>query len=117
VSSAKVIHKKIEERGTVFLATHLETGNANIFLLSEKEARLGTLAVAIPQKMDRVGPPISSILLGERNVTISRLIAERLARNTGKIALVSVFLETVNDAEGGLILLKLVEKNLKESIK
>jgi hypothetical protein len=100
----------MEERDTIFLALYTETKNASLILLSEGEDRLGTLAVAMPQEQGMIGPPVSSILLGDRNVTIARVLAERLARTRNKIALVSVFTKTVSEREVGPILLKLVEK-------
>ena len=110
---AKIVEEKIEEKDMLFSALYLGTKNASLILLSEGEDRLGTLAVAIPQAPKMVGPPLSSILLGDRNVTIARVLAERLAAKMNKIALVSVFIKTVDEWEAGPVLLKLVEKTLK----
>ncbi len=110
---AKIVEEKIEENGMLFFALYLGTKNASLILLSEGDDRLGTLAVAIPQAPKMVGPPLSSILLGDRNVTIARVLAERLAAKMNKIALVSVFIKTVDEWEAGPVLLKLVEKTLK----
>ena len=88
---AKVIEEKITKNNTPLLALFIETKNANVILLSEGEDQLGTLAVALPQAPKMVGPPLSSVLLGDRNTVISRVLAERLAQRTGKMALVSVF--------------------------
>ena len=109
---AKIVEEKIKGKGALFFAVYLETKNASLILLSEGEDRLGTLAVAIPQAPKMVGSPLSSILLGDRNMTIARVLAERLAAKTNKIALVSVFIKTVDEWEAGPILLKLVEKTL-----
>jgi len=105
--------KEIHEREKLFLALYLETKNAGLVLLSEGEDQLGTLAVAIPQTREMIGPPLSSILLGDRNVMVARLFAERLAEKTKKIALVSVFIRTISEREAGPILLKLMEKSLE----
>lgn len=110
---AKIVEEKIEEKDMLFFALYLGTKNASLILLSEGEDRLGTLAMAIPQAPKMVGPPLSSILLGDRNVTIARVLAERLAAKMNKIALVSVFIKTVDEWEAGPVLLKLVEKTLK----
>ena len=110
---AKIVEEKIKGKDTLFFALYLGTKNASLILLSEGEDRLGTLAVAIPQASKMVGPPLSSILLGDRNVTIARVLAERLAVKMNKIALVSVFIKTVDEWEAGPILLKLVEKTLR----
>jgi len=109
----KVVQEEMKENETMFLALRLETKNANIILLSEGEDNLGTLAVAIPQKEKMLGPPLSSVLLGDRNTIAARLIAERLAHKTGKIALASVFAKTVAEKDVGHIFLKLFDKTLK----
>jgi hypothetical protein len=110
LSDARVVKEKLEENGLFFSAVYLETRNASLILLSEGEDQLGTLAVAIPQEQKMVGPPLSSILLGDRNVTTARVLAERLAKTMNKIALVSVFTKTVSERDAGPILLKLVRK-------
>jgi hypothetical protein len=111
---AKIVKEKLVERDTSFLAVHIETENANQLFLSEGEDRLGTLAIALPQQQKLIGPPLSSILLGDRNIMIARILAERLAQNTKKIALVSVFTKTVSEQEAAPILRKLMDKVLKK---
>jgi len=111
---AKIFQEQIKENETLFLALRLETKNANLILLSEGEDQLGTLAVAIPQAEKMLGPPLSSILLGDRNTITARLLAERLAQKTGKIALASLFAKTISEREAGPVFLKLFEKTLKE---
>jgi hypothetical protein len=94
-----------------FSALHIETENAVLALLSEGDDRLGTLAVSIPSTIEISSQPVfSSILLGDRNVTVARMLAERGASKTRKITLVSVFLKTVNETEAAPILVKLLEK-------
>jgi hypothetical protein len=114
LSRAKIVKEKLVERDTSFFALHIETVNANQLFLSEGEDRLGTLAIALPQQQKLVGPPLSSILLGDRNLMIARILAERLAQNTKKMALVSVFTKTVNEQEAAPILRKLMDKVLKK---
>lgn len=114
MSRAKIVEEKMAERDTTFFALHIETENANQLFLSEGEDRLGTLAVALPQQQKLVGPPLSSILLGDRNLMIARILAELLAQNTKKIALVSVFTKTVSEQEAAPILRKLMDKTLKK---
>jgi len=117
LSRAKIVKEEMVERDTTFLALHIETENANQLFLSEGEDRLGTLAVALPQQQKLVGPPLSSILLGDRNMMIARILAEHLAQNTKKIALVSVFTKTVSEQEAAPILRKLMDKVLKKQEK
>jgi hypothetical protein len=112
LSRAKIVKETLVERDTSFLAVYLETRNSSFLLMSENEDQLGTLAVAIPQPQKLVGPPLSSILLGDRNVMIARVLAELLAKNTERIALVSVYTKTFGEKEAAPILKKLMEKTL-----
>ena len=114
MSRAKIVKEEIVERDTSFFAVYIETKNANQLFLSEGEDKLGTLAVAIPQPQKLVGPPLSSILLGDRNIMIARILAELLAQTTKKMALVSVFTKTVSEQEAAPILRKLMDKTLKK---
>ena len=114
MSRANVLKKEIVEGDTSYLALYLETKNSSFLLMSEGEDKLGTLAVAIPQPQKLVGPPLSSILLGDRNIMVARLLAELLAKNINKIALVSIFTKTLNEKEAGPILKKLMEKTLSK---
>lgn len=103
------------DQGITFLATYFETENAGILMMSESTDRLGTLAVAMPQQKKLVGPVISSILLGDRNTMISRVLAELVANQTNKIGLVSVFLRSTGEQEAAPILKSLLEKILKKN--
>jgi len=114
LSDAKFVQEKMEEKGISFSAKYLEMKNASLVFLSEGEDRFGTLAVAIPQTGGKIGPPLSSTLLGDRNVMVARLLAERLAEKRNKLALVSVFIETINERDAGPILLRLLEKTLEK---
>jgi len=116
LSQAKVLRERLEERDTVFTSTYLVMKNASLMFLSEGEDRLGTLAVAMPQMGGRLGPPLSSVLLGDRNAMLARILAERLAKETGRLALVSVFVQTFSEGEVGPILVKLFEKTLRKGV-
>ena len=113
LSRAKIFKEEYIAKDTSFFAIFIETKNANQMFLSEGEDKLGTLAVAIPQTKKLVGSSISSLLLGDRNITIARLLAELLAQKTKKISLVSVFIKSVNEQEAAPILRKLLENVLK----
>jgi hypothetical protein len=103
------------DQGITFLATYFETENAGILMMSESTDRLGTLAIAMPQQQKLVGSVISSILLGDRNTMISRVLAELVANQTNKIGLVSVFLRSIGEQEAAPILKSLLEKILKKN--
>jgi len=111
---AEIVQEEMKMNGKLFLALHLKTRNADLIILSEEEDRLGTLAVALPQAQRMLGPPLSSILLGERNTIIARLLAEQLTKRTRRIALVSVFGKTLTEKEAGSVFLKLFEKTLEK---
>ena len=111
---AKIIKDKLVENGRTFFSIFIETNNGIQMFLSEGEDRLGTLAVAMPQKNSLLGPPLSSVLLGDRNMMISRLLAENLAKKMNRISLVSVFSKSVNEMQLGPILQKLMENTLEK---
>jgi len=91
MSRAKIIRGETKERDTTYSVVFIEMENAYFVLLSE-----------------------SSILLGERNVTLARLLAERLAKSLNKMVLVSVFVKTLDEKEVGRVFLRLLEKTLKK---
>jgi hypothetical protein len=113
LSRAKIYKEELVQRDTNFFAVLVETANANQLFLSEGEDKLGTLAVAIPQPEKLIGSPLSSILLGDRKMMISRVLAELLAQKTKKISLVSVFVKSVSEKEAAPILRKLLENIIK----
>ncbi|MEM2875821.1 MAG: hypothetical protein QXL67_02580 [Candidatus Bathyarchaeia archaeon] len=96
-----------------FTSLKLVTRNATLMLLSEGEDSFGTLAVAVPQRAGMLGPPSSSTLLGDREPTLARFLAEHLAQLTGKMSLVSVFTKTVYGREAAQLCIKLFEETLK----
>jgi hypothetical protein len=106
----KIVKDEIIEQNIHFLAVYLETRNACLILLSEREDKLGTLAIAVPKPKDLIGPASSSILLGDKNAISARMFAEYLASKKQKIALVSIYLETINEVQAQSILMKLIEK-------
>ncbi|MCS7114010.1 MAG: hypothetical protein RMJ15_00250 [Nitrososphaerota archaeon] len=107
---AKIVKDEIVEQNVHFLAVYLETKNACLVLLSESEDRLGTLAVAVPKPSDTPGLPSSSVLLGDRNVISARMFAEYLASKKRKIALVSIYLEKMDEMQAQLIFKRLIER-------
>jgi hypothetical protein len=107
---AKVFKDEVVEQNTHFLAVYMETKNASLLLLSEKEDKLGTLAIAVPKPRDLLGPVSSSVLLGDKNAISARMFAENLASKKQKIALVSVYLETLNEVQAQSIFKRLIEK-------
>jgi len=106
----KIVKDEIIEQNIHFLAVYLETRNACLILLSEREDKLGTLAIAVPKPRDLIGPVSSSILLGDKNAISARTFAEYLASRKQKIALVSIYLETIDEIRAQSILMKLIEK-------
>ena len=107
---AKVVEDEIIEQNMRFLAVYVESKNSCLVLLSEKEDKLGTLAIAVPKPKDMLGSPSSSILLGDKNAVSARMFAEYVASKKEKIALVSIYLETISETQAQSILKRLVEK-------
>ncbi|MFQ6095683.1 MAG: proteasome assembly chaperone 4 family protein [Candidatus Bathyarchaeia archaeon] len=114
VSQAKIIREEIKEGEATFSAVYVEMKNACLIFVSEGEDRLGTLAVSVPQREGFIGPPLSSILFGDRNVTVARLLAERLAHLAKKLTLVSVYIKTIDEMAAGPIILRLAERVMKK---
>ncbi|MEM2273230.1 MAG: hypothetical protein QXX56_03310 [Candidatus Bathyarchaeia archaeon] len=113
--AAKVFHEEVIEDGVKLSTTVIELGNSYIILLSEGDSEnLGTLSISLPTGMGISRPPLSSVLLGEKNTILARLIAERVAAITNKMALVSVFIKTLSEQKAGKAFIKLLEKILKE---
>jgi hypothetical protein len=107
---AKVIKEELFEQDTRFLAVYVEARNSCLIMLSEKEDRLGTLAIAVPKPKDLLGPVTSSVLLGDKNAVSARMFAEYVASKKGKIALVSVYLDKLGEVQAQAFFMHLVEK-------
>jgi len=110
VERAKVVKDEIFEQNTHFLAVYVEAKNSCLILLSEKEDKLGTLVIAVPKPKDLLGPPSSSVLLGDKNAVTARMFAENLAMRKEKIVLVSIYLETMDERQAQSALRRLLEK-------
>jgi hypothetical protein len=82
-------------------------------MLSEKEDKLGTLAIAVPKAKDMLGTVTSSVLLGDKNVISTRMFAEYVASKKGKIALVSVYLDKVGEIQAQGFFMHLIDKLIK----
>ncbi|MGQ9640733.1 MAG: hypothetical protein ACUVUF_01225 [Candidatus Bathycorpusculaceae bacterium] len=113
---AKIVKGEMVELNTNFLAVYMETSNACLILLSEREDKLGTLAIAVPKPRDMLGPPSSSVLLGDRNAISARMFAEYIASRKGKIALVSIYLEKVSEMQAQSVFMKLIEKVVQAEV-
>jgi hypothetical protein len=110
VERAKVVKDEIVEQNTRFLAVYVEAKNSCLVLLSEKEDKMGTLVIAVPRPKDLLGPPSSSVLLGDKNSATARMFAEYLAMRKEKIALVSVYLETMDERQAQSAFKRLLDK-------
>ena len=110
---ANTIKEELFELDYHFLAIYLEVKNSCLILLSEKEDRMGTLAIAVPKPKDLLGPVSSSVLVGDKNSISARTFAEYVASKKGKIALVSVYLDKVSETQAHAYFTKLIEKVLQ----
>jgi hypothetical protein len=113
VERAKVIKEEVQQQGINFLAVYVEAKNSVMVMLSEKEDKLGTLAIAVPKPKDLLGSVTSSVLLGDKNVISARMFAEYVASKKGKIAMVSVYLETVTELQAQSFFMHLIDKLIK----
>jgi len=68
------------------------------------------LAVAVPRPKDMLGPPTSSILVGDRYSISARMFAEHIATMKGKIALVSIYLEKMDELQAQSAFKMLIDK-------
>jgi hypothetical protein len=107
---AKIIKEELIEQDTRFLAVYVESKNSCLIMLSEKDDKLGTLAIAVPKPKDLLGPVSSSVLLGDRNTVSARMFAEYVAAKKGKIALVSVYLDKLGEVQAQAFFMHLIEK-------
>ena len=110
---AKVVKEELQQQGINFLAVYVEAKNSIMIMLSEKEDKLGTLAIAVPKPKDLLGSVTSSVLLGDKNVISARMFAEYVASKKGKIAMVSVYLETVTEVQAQSFFMHLIDKLIK----
>jgi hypothetical protein len=111
---AKVVKEELIEQDTRFLAVYVEATNSCLILLSEREDKLGTLAIAVPKPKDLLGPVSSSVLLGDKNAVSARMFAEYVAAKKGKIALVSVYLDKLSEMQARAFFMHLIEKVIKK---
>jgi hypothetical protein len=110
---ANIVKEEITEKEMRFLAVYVEAKNSCLVLLSEKEDKLGTLAIAVPKSNDMLGlVASSSILVGNKNEISARMFAEYVAAKKGKIAMVSVYLDKLTEMEAQVFFKRLIEKVL-----
>jgi len=110
---ANVIKEELVEKDTRFLAVYVEAKNSCLILLSEKEDKLGTIAIAVPKPKGPAGTVLSSVMLGDKNVISARMFAEYVASKKEKIAVVSVYLEKVSEMQAQTFFKRLIEKVLQ----
>jgi hypothetical protein len=114
---ARVVKDEIVEKDMHFLSVYVEAENSCLIMLSEREDKLGTMAVAVPKPKDMLGTVASSVLLGDKNVILARMFAEYVAAQKEKIALVSIYLETASEMQAQSILKRLMEKTIHSEAK
>ena len=114
---ANVVKEEITEKETHFLAVYVEAKNSCLVLLSENEDKLGTIAIAVPNPKDLLGPVSSSIIVGDRNMISARLFAEYVSSKKRKIAMVSVYLEKLTEMQAQGYFMKLINKVLSNERK
>jgi hypothetical protein len=110
---ANVVKEEIQQQETRFLAVYVEAKNSIMIMLSEKDDKLGTMAIAVPKPRDMIGSVASSVLMGDKNIISARMFAEYIAAKKGKIAVVSVYLERASEIQAQEFFMHLIDKVLK----
>jgi len=110
---ANVIKEELHEQDMRFLAVYVEAKNSIMIMLSEREDKLGTMAIAVPKPKDLIGQVTSQVMLGDKNVISARMFAEYVAAKKGKIAMVSVYLEKVSEIQAQEFFMYLIDKLIK----
>ncbi len=106
---------EIDESGHQYTSVLFRLSNAVMLFFCEKggDLRLGTFAVAMPQFEGKTY--VSSILLGERNMVITKILAERAAYAYRGMALVSTHLPEIFETDASSVLIKLMNKILDKA--
>ena len=107
---AKVVKEELFEQDTRFLAVYVETKNSCVIMLSEREDKLGTMAISVPKPPNMLGPVSSQVLLGDKNAVSARMFAEYVAAKKGKIAMVSVYLDKLTEIQAQAFFQHLLDK-------
>ena len=110
---ANVVKEEIQQHDTRFLAVYVEAKNSIMIMLSEKEDKMGTMAIAVPKPRDMIGAVTSSVLLGDKNIISARMFAEYIAAKKSKIAVVSVYLERSSEIQAQEFFMHLIDKVMK----
>jgi hypothetical protein len=110
---ANVIKEELQEQETRFLAVYVEAKNSIMVMLSEKEDRLGTMAIAVPKPSGLGGSVTSSVLVGDRHIISARMFAEYIASRKNKIAMVSVYLDRFTELQAQDFFTRLIDRVLK----
>ena len=109
MSDIIVVREGVVDGETKIIAKLFEVENAVIaFFDEEGSTKLGTLTIAIPQFSGE--SCISSVLLGNRNALITKVLAEQLVRAFNKIALVSSHLTVIQENRTNTLLIRLAKK-------
>jgi hypothetical protein len=107
----KVFTKKTKRDGKIFSVMVLKVENAIFtFFVEGEKVRVGTLALALP-----VITKESFIIVGEKFVTLARILAEKVAAECGKISLVSVAINTLKESEAAPVFMELTRQLLERT--
>ena len=109
MSEINVVREDVVDGEIKFTAKLFEVENAVIaFFDEEGSMKIGTLTIAIPQFSG--ASCISSVLLGDRNTLVTKVLAEQLVRAFNKIALVSSHLTVIQENRTNTLLISLAKK-------
>ena len=80
-----------------------------------KQAKIGTLGVALPPKREVREPSVSSILIGDRNIIFTKLLAESAASLFRQMVFTSTHFDEIKDTKISRMLLELLKKLYERS--
>ncbi len=99
-----------------FSAFIFQLENAYFIVFDELgQSKIGTLAVALPQKREVREPSISSVLIGGHNIILTKLLAESAASLFREMVFISTHFEEIKDTTISRVLLKLLKKTFESS--
>jgi len=98
----------LQVNSRTFKLNHVELENAMLAFFFEDNARMGTVAIAMPGSGE-IASGRSSVLVGSKYMMTTRALAEKLAGKTGKMSIISMH-TMLDEKEALRIYSKLLDK-------
>jgi len=112
----KMFKEEVIEGEHSFSAIIFQLENAYFIIFDELgQSKIGTLAVALPPKREVREPSFSSVLIGDRNIILTKLLAESAASLFRQMVFISTHFEEITDTNISRVLLKLLKKTFEST--